>query len=211
MTTKKYKDSFQKLTKNLTNIMIEEMFSDFVLYKNGKRIGALFDNQVLLIETENLLKLLPNAVRELSFDWGYYKLLKIDFADDAQLLESAINVVYNDLYFFKDYVTDISELLESYRQYSDTITKIYNYHITFLAFSFENNLLKNKALDKSNRIIKMRFVNNDLTELGCKIFAKLYRKWLIYNDKNDEKSENRSVNTKMLEKYFQSLLQEVKI
>ena len=187
------------------------MFSDFVLYKNGKRIGALFDNQVLLIETENLLKLFPNAVRELSFDWGYYKLLKIDFGDDPQLLESAINAVYHNLYFLKDYVTDISELLESYRQYPDTVAKIYNEHITFLAFSFENKLLKNKALDKNNKIIKMRFVNNDLTELGCQILPKLYRKWLIYNDKNDEKSESRSVNTKMLEKYFQSLAQEVKI
>ena len=61
MTTKKYADDFYKKTKNIRNIMVEKMFSDYVLYRNGKRIGVLFDNNLLLVSTENLKKIFPNG------------------------------------------------------------------------------------------------------------------------------------------------------
>ena len=42
MTTKKYADFIHKQTKGVYNIMVEQMFSDYVLYKDGKRIGVLY-------------------------------------------------------------------------------------------------------------------------------------------------------------------------
>ncbi len=68
MTTKTFKEEFRKRTKSVDNIMIEAMVSDYVLYKSGKRIGALSDNKLLLVSTENLKKLLPDALEETSFD-----------------------------------------------------------------------------------------------------------------------------------------------
>ncbi|WP_286857453.1 MULTISPECIES: hypothetical protein [Sphingobacterium] len=211
MTTKKYADEFYKKTKSIRNIMVEKMFSDYVLYRNGKRIGVLFDNKLLLISTENLKKIFPNAIEEKTFDWGYYKLIQIEYNDNFELLEKAIITTYDDLYFQKDFVTDISYLFKVNSSYQDSITKIYNLHITFLRFCYDKGLLKINPLDKQDRILHMNFLNNDLTESGTKIFYELYNKWLVYTDKNDDKTDERIINTKMLEKYYLGLNDKMKI
>lgn len=131
MTTKTFKEDFRKRTKGIDNIMIEAMFGDYVLYKNGKRIGVLFDNKLLLVSTENLKKLLPDAPEETSFDWGYYKLTHIEDLENVALLEQAINTTYNDLYYEQELVADLSAMMESYASYPDIMAKIYNHHITF--------------------------------------------------------------------------------
>ncbi|QIH33866.1 hypothetical protein [Sphingobacterium sp. DR205] len=211
MTTKKYAEEFYKKTKSIRNIMVEKMFSDYVLYRNGKRIGVLFDNKLLLISTENLKKIFPNAIEEKTFDWGYYKLIQIEYNDNFELLEKAIITTYDDLYFQKDFVTDISYLFKVNRSYQDSIIKIYNLHITFLRFCYDKGLLKINPLDKQDRILHMNFLNNDLTESGTKIFYELYNKWLVYTDKNDDKTDERIINTKMLEKYYLGLNDKMKI
>ncbi len=43
MTTKKFKEEFRKKIKSIDNLIIEAMFSDYFLYKNGKRISVIFD------------------------------------------------------------------------------------------------------------------------------------------------------------------------
>jgi len=43
MTTKKFKEEFRKKIKSIDNLIIEAMFSDYFLYKNGKRIGVISD------------------------------------------------------------------------------------------------------------------------------------------------------------------------
>lgn len=191
--------------------MVEKMFNDYVLYRNGKRIGVLFDNKLLLVSTENLKKIFPNAIEEKTFDWGYYKLIHIEYNDDFELLEKAIITTYDDLYFQKDFVTDISYLFKVNRRYQDSITKIYNLHITFLRFCYDKGLLKINPLDKQDRILHMNFLNNDLAENGTKIFSELYDKWLVYTDKNDDKTDERIVNTKMLEKYYLGIIDKMEI
>ncbi|WP_121122088.1 hypothetical protein [Sphingobacterium puteale] len=208
MTTKTFKEDFRKKTKSIANIMIEAMFSDYILYKNGKRIGVLFDNKLLLVSTENLKKLLPDAPEETSFDWGYYKLICIEGLENIVLLEQAINTTYNDLYFEQEFVADIAAMIESYASYPDIMTKLYNHHTTFLRFCYEKKLLKKQPIDQLGRIIRMYYTNSDLTENGIKTFEHLYEKWLNYNDKNDDKSEARTVDTKTLEKYYTKILAE---
>jgi TfoX/Sxy family transcriptional regulator of competence genes len=210
MTTKKYMNDFYKKTKGIENIMVEKMFSDYVLYKNGKRIGVLFENKVLLVSTENSKKIFPDAVEEKTFDWGYYKLIHINYNEDINLLEKAIIATYDDLYFQKENVYDIAALFKSYNGYSNSIKKIYDLHITFLRFCYDKGLLKINPLDKEDRILHMNFTNNDLTEKGNNIFKELSYKWLVYTDKNDDKSNERTINVNTLEKYYIALTDNVK-
>lgn len=203
MTTKKYADDFYKKTKSISNIMVEKMFTDYLLYRNGKRIGVLFENKLLLVSTENLKKIFPNAVEEKTFDWGYYKLIHIDYDENIELLEKAIKTTYDDLYFLADYVCDISSLFKSYSKYADAINDIYNSHITFLRFCNDKALLKIDPLDKQDRILHMNFTNNDLTEKGTIIFGELYEKWLNYTDRTKNID-----NIKMLEKYYKAIIDE---
>ncbi|MDO4229266.1 MAG: hypothetical protein Q4C98_05580 [Capnocytophaga sp.] len=66
--------------------------------------------------------------------------------------------------------------------------------------------MQTNAVDSKERILKFYFTNKDLTENGHKIVAHLHRKWLVYNDKNDSKSETRAKDVKKLEKYYQELI-----
>ncbi len=204
MTTKKFSKEVNAKLKTLENITIEEMFDDYVLYQNSKRIGALFNNKVLLIGTENLHKTYPNLKQETHFNWGYYKLFYIDLDN----LQDSTSIVYKDLYFNNEYVCNIADIILSYSRYSSIMVKIYDVFVTLLAFSWEKELLKQKPLDKNNRILKMNYINNDLTEKGKQIFSDLIDKWLTYNDKNDDNTEKRKNNIKMLEKYYNQLIKE---
>ena len=207
-TTKKFAKYIEKQLKNIINISPEPIFGNFILNKNGKRIGVLFDNQLYLIATENLKKLLPNATEENPFGWAYYRLIHIEDTENTAILEELVEATYNDLYFSKSFVADISYLIQSWRAYPKMMVETYDLHIPFLQICYENKLIKFNPLDDNNRIIKMNFTNNDLTEKGTKIFRELYDKWLKYNDKRDEKRFQRMQNTKMLEKYYSKILEE---
>jgi len=211
MTTKKFTDQIRKQCKNIDNISLEPIFENYIVQKDGKRIGVLNDNKLYLLSTQNLKNLLQDATEENPFGWAYYKLIHIENLEDVAKLKELITTVYNDLYFKNEFVCDISSLIQSYSHYPSDMVKIYDYHITFLRFCTEKELLKIKPLDKNSRIIWMNYTNNELTEKGIKIFSDLYDKWLSYNNKNDEKSGERSNNVKMLEKYYLKILQDLEI
>ena len=211
MTTKKFANQFEKQCKTIINISPEPIFSEYIVHQNGKRIGVLFENKFYLLSTDNLKKMLPNAVEENPFGWAFHRLILIENIEDIEFLKQAITTVYHDLYFQKEHATDISYLFKVNRMYPDSIAEIYNIHITFLRFCFEKELLKLNPLDKQNRIIHLNLTNNDLTEKGTKVFRKLHRQWLQYTDKNDEKSAERSNNVKMLEKYYLKIVRDEEI
>ena len=209
MTTKKYADYIYKQSKAVYNIRLESIFDEYIAYRNGKRIGFLVDNKLYLIATENLKKLLPNKKVELRYELE--GIILIEDTENVDLLNKYILTVYNDLYFLKDDVFDLSKLLKHYHNYPESIKNIYNAHITFFRFCYEKGLFRLNPLDEQNRIIYMRYTNNDLTEKGTEIFYNLHTKWLNYTDKIDEKREERCSNVKMLEKYYIKILQELKI
>ena len=108
MTTKKFEKQFEKQCRTIINISSEPIFGEYIVNQNGKRIGVLFNNKFYLLSTENLKKMLPNSVEENPFGWAYYRLILIDNIEDIEFLKQAITTVYNDLYFSKAHVCDIS-------------------------------------------------------------------------------------------------------
>ena len=209
MTTKKFANYLKKQCKSIGNVSFEPIFNEYIVERNEKRVGVLNEDKFYLISTDNLKKLLPNSVEENPFNWAYYKLIHIENTDDVKVLKELVIATYNDLYLQKEFVCDISALIEANRRYSDIVVRIYNLHITFLCFCYEKELLKCKPLDKNERIIRMYFTNNDLTEKGVKMFNDLYFMWLEYTDKGDDETIERINNVKMLEKYYVKVLKEI--
>ena len=207
MTTKKFANQIEKQCKTILNVSLEPIFNEYIVERNGKRIGVLFDNKLYLLSTKNLKRMFPNAIEENPFGWAYYRLIHIENTEDIEHLTQAIMTSYDDLYFQKEFVCDISSLIEAYSTYPDVILDTYNLHITFLRFCYEKKLIKVNPLDKCDRIIRMNYTNNNLTEKGTKILNDLYDDWLNYTNKTDEKSEERNKNVKMLEKYYLKILQ----
>jgi hypothetical protein len=203
MTSKKFIEEIRKKIKSVNNLGFQHTFEDYVLYKDNKKIGAIFNEKLLLITTNNLKLLFPNSEEEKSFNWGYHKLIHIDLSD-IELVKKAINQCYYDLYFEEEFVTDFS--MDDDKSY--IVTFLYPMYVTFLSFSFEKGLLLRYPLDSNNRILRTYYTNRELTDKGKVIFLKLLFKWLEYNDNFDDKANTRIQNVAMLEKYYLKILTE---
>ncbi|PDS21945.1 hypothetical protein [Flavobacterium branchiophilum] len=203
MTSKKFIEEFRKKIKSVYNLGFQHTFEDYVLYKNNKKIGTIFNEKLLLIRTVSLKELFPNAEEEKSFDWGYHKLIHIDLSD-IELVKKAINQCYYDLYFDEEFVVDFS--MDNDKSY--IVTFLYPMYVTFLNFCFDKELLLRYPLDSNNRILRTYYTNRELTDKGKVIFLKLLFKWLEYNDKFDDKANTRIQNVAMLEKYYSKILTE---
>ena len=53
----------------------------------------------------------------------------------------------------------------------------------FLRFCFEKELLKKNPLDRQGRILRMVYLNQDLTEAGKYLFPRLMQKFLVFTDR----------------------------
>ncbi|WP_195360780.1 hypothetical protein [Phocaeicola massiliensis] len=79
-----------------------------------------------------------------------------------------------------------------------------------LSFSYKKGLLCYNPLDNEGNLIMPTIVReSSLTEIGKSIFDKLLFKWLSYTD-NESGNIDRKNNVKMLEKYYNQLLKEIK-
>ena len=80
--------------------------------------------------------------------------------------------------------------------YSITYTSIgaavvedfYDENVVFLRFCFEKELLKKDPLDRQGRILRMVYLNQDLTKAGKYLFPRLMQKFLVFTDRNGKTS-----------------------
>ena len=64
----------------------------------------------------------------------------------------------------------------------------YDENVVFLRFCFEKELLKKNPLDRESRIIRMVYLNQDLTEAGKVLFPRLLQKFLVFTDRGGKTS-----------------------
>ena len=109
-----------------------------------------------------------------------------------------------DQFFF-----DVDALMETQiRQKDKENTKICCQNL--LNFSFQKGLLYENPIDDEGNLIMPAIIReSSLTENGKSIFVKLLFKWMAYTD-NESGNIDRKNNIKMLEKYYNQLLKEIK-
>ena len=61
-------------------------------------------------------------------------------------------------------------------------------HAVFLRFWFDKDLLKKNPLDRQGRILRIVYLNQDLTEAGKFLFPRLMQKFLVFTDRNGKTS-----------------------
>ena len=59
----------------------------------------------------------------------------------------------------------------------------YDENVVFLRFCFEKELLKKNPLDRQGRILRMVYLNQDLTKAGKYLFPRLMQKFLVFTDR----------------------------
>lgn len=202
MTTKKFAKQIDKYDKEINNFGVYLSAEDYLLKQNNKEVGCLKDEKCYLIATASLVKMFPSEALVNPVDSPIYKFIEMKDLENKEQFVKAVGAVYQDLYHKEDFVTDISALFESYQKYPEDIARIYENHIVFLRFAYEQKLLRLNPLDLHGRIIKFKFIYNDLTELGERIFPELYHKFLTYGDRTPNPDYE-----KMLPRWFKKLLE----
>ena len=80
----------------LDNISYKAMMGEFIIYYNGKIIGGIYDDRLLVKPVQSAINYMPNAEYELPYD-GAKKMLLVDNVDNKEYLTGLLNVMYDEL------------------------------------------------------------------------------------------------------------------
>ena len=72
------------------------MMGEYVLYYNGKVIGGVYDNRLLVKPTKSAKSLMPNAEYQLPYE-GAKDMLFVDAVEDRAFLEKLFAAMYDEL------------------------------------------------------------------------------------------------------------------
>ena len=72
------------------------MMGEFIIYYEGKIIGGIYDDRLLVKPVQSAINYMPNAVYELPYD-GAKEMLLIDDVDNKEFLIGLFNAVYDNL------------------------------------------------------------------------------------------------------------------
>ena len=80
----------------LSDIDYRSMMGEFIIYYNGKIVGGIYDNRLLIKPTESVLKIIPNAKTEIPYPNGKPMVVITDI-ENQDLLKQVFNAAYMDL------------------------------------------------------------------------------------------------------------------
>ena len=66
--SKEYLDFILEQVSELDNISYRAMMGEFIIYYNGKIIGGIHDDRLLVKPVQSAINYMPNAVYELPYD-----------------------------------------------------------------------------------------------------------------------------------------------
>ena len=72
------------------------MMGEYVLYYDGKVVGGIYDNRVLVKPTSSALSLMPEAPRELPYE-GAKEMLLVEDIENREFLEKLFEAMYPEL------------------------------------------------------------------------------------------------------------------
>ena len=66
--SKEYLDFILEQVSELDNISYRAMMGEFIIYYDGKIIGGIYDDRLLVKPVQSAINYMPNAVYELPYD-----------------------------------------------------------------------------------------------------------------------------------------------
>ena len=165
-------DFLNKVHKSLDSQEYSLSFSpakskNFMLYCNGKFIGGLFDEELCFVYADSVSELLgqPEPVYRGYSSTAQHRMLVIPEEHWAK----ALKLLYAEKFDWSRLVYDIT-----YTSIGAAVVEdFYDENVVFLRFCFEKELLKKNPLDRQGRILRMVYLNQDLTNTGKNLFPEL--------------------------------------
>ena len=78
------------------NVTARTMMGEFVLYYDGKVVGGIYDNRLLVKPTPSALTLIPYAPKEIPYV-GAKEMLLVEEVENGELLDSLFCGIAKDL------------------------------------------------------------------------------------------------------------------
>ena len=94
--SKEYLDFILEQVSELDNISYRAMMGEFIIYYNGKIIGGIYDDRLLVKPVKSAINYMPNAEYELPYD-GAKQMLLVDDVDNKEFLIGLFDAMYDDL------------------------------------------------------------------------------------------------------------------
>lgn len=94
--SKEYLDFILEQVSELDSISYKAMMGEFIIYYNGKIIGGIYDDRLLVKPVQSAINYMPNAVYELPYD-GAKEMLLVDDVDNKEFLIGLFDAMYDDL------------------------------------------------------------------------------------------------------------------
>ena len=155
---------------------------NYMLYCNGNFIGGLFDEELCFVYADSVSELLgqPDPVYRGYSSTAQHRMLVIPEEHWAK----ALKLLYAEKFDWSRLVYDIT-----YTSIGAAVVEdFYDENVEFLRFCFEKELLKKNPLDRQGRILRMVYLNQDLTTAGKYLFPRLLQKFLVFTDRGGKTS-----------------------
>ena len=94
--SKEYLDFVLDQLSPLGGVSYRPMMGEFILYYQGKIVGGIYDERLLVKPTESSQRLMPDAPRELPYD-GAREMLLVDRGDDGDFLCELLSAAADEL------------------------------------------------------------------------------------------------------------------
>ena len=156
--------------------------NNYMLYCNGNFIGGLFDEELCFVYADSVSELLghPEPVFRGYCSTALHKMQVIP----KEYWAKALKLLYAEKFDFSRLVYDIT-----YTSLGAAVVEdFYDENVVFLRFCFENELLKKNPLDRNGRILRMVYLNYDLTKTGKVLFPQFVQKFLVFTDRHGKTS-----------------------
>ena len=186
-------DFLNKVHKNLDSQEYSLSYSpakskNFMLYCNGNFIGGLFDEELCFVYADSVSELLgqPEPVYRGYSSTAQHRMLVIP----EEHWERALKLLYAEKFDWSRLVYDIT-----YTSIGAAVVEdFYDENVVFLRFCFEKELLKKDPLDRQGRILRMVYLNQDLTKAGKYLFPRLMQKFLVFTDRKGKTTLETMLN-----------------
>ena len=94
--SKAYLDFVLEQLSGLQEITYRAMMGEYILYYQGKIVGGIYDDRLLVKPVKSAVSLMPTATYELPYE-SAKEMLLVDNVDSKEFLTELFNAMYDEL------------------------------------------------------------------------------------------------------------------
>lgn len=94
--SKSYLDFIKEQLSGLPGVSFRAMMGEYILYNQGRVVGGIYDDRLLVKPTPSALSLMPEAEWELPYE-GAKEMLLVDRVEDRAFLETLLSAMVKEL------------------------------------------------------------------------------------------------------------------